>query len=73
MIDAGSAVTIQVVAALTVALVAILAMAYAFGADRAIRHPLQTLEIAIAIPMGWLPKRKRKPGIRRHYKGRHKR
>lgn len=63
------AVIFQMVAAGTVAGVSLAFLAYAFGVDRAVilavRHPLRTAEILIAIPMSWLPV------PHHHYRGRH--
>lgn len=50
-------------------------IAHAIGIDmalaNAIRHPLRTIETAIAVPLSWLPAPRRK-SYRKHYQGRHK-
>lgn len=66
MIDATSAAALQIAAAVTVGGIAVAILAYVTGVDRVIRHPLQSLELFLAIPMGWLPK----PRKGRFYKGR---
>lgn len=72
MVDATTAAALQIAAAVTVGGIAAAVLAYVTGVDRVIRHPLQSFELALAIPMGWLPKPRRSVH-RRHYRGRHRR
>lgn len=62
---------LQAFAACMVAGVSIAFIVYVTGLDRIVRHPLISLETAIAVPMSWLPKPRRKT-YRKHYRGRHR-
>lgn len=65
------AALIQASAASVIVGVALVFLAYVTGLDRIVRHPLIAIETAIAVPMSWLPKPRRK-AYRRHYRGRHR-
>ncbi len=70
--SAVTAAMLQVFAAAVVAGVAIPAVSYAMGVDRILRHPLQSLENAIAwLVLVRLPKPRKRP-FRIYYKGRHR-